>query len=264
VARQPPSRRDACGTIETAIMSDQKRTREDDAERRVPETKQQYVKRVLRKQIQDGILKPGQPLAIADVAATLGVSAIPVREAIGQLAQESLVRLRPHATPVVRGVSVDEAIWTAELRTVLEPVAAREATGRIPGPVLEHLQSLVDDMDRSMRADALAVYLTQNREFHETIYEYCQNRVLHRILVELWETGNRFRRVYQSRDHVRVSQQEHHDMMRALREDDGATMEALMYRHRRRNTRHLLDFLDTQERDDGGRAPEACDPETVP
>lgn len=218
--------------------------RHHDHDHRLPETKQQFVRRVLRQEIQDGTLKPGQPLPISEVAARFGVSTIPVREAIGQLAQESLVRVRPHATPVVRGVSIDEAIWTAELRTVLEPIAAREAVGRIPDAVIEQLDALAHDMERSLRSEDLATYLGQNRVFHESIYEHCVNRMMHAMLVELWETGHRFQRVYQSREHIRVSQREHHDMVLALRRSDADAMQSLVRRHRERNTAHLLEFLD--------------------
>jgi len=234
-------------------MSDAIRHDDNDHDRRLPETKQQFVRRVLRQEIQDGTLKPGQPLPISEVAARFGVSAIPVREAIGQLAQESLVRLRPHATPVVRGVSVDEAIWTAELRTVLEPIAAREATGRIPEAVIDQLDALAHDMERSMRSQDLATYLVQNRVFHETIYDHCVNRMMHAMLVELWETGHRFQRVYQSREHIRVSQREHHDMVLALRRGDADAMEDLVRRHRERNTAHLLQFLDQDDANKVGR-----------
>lgn len=201
----------------------------------LPQTKQQYVYHVLRGEIQEGTLRPGDRLALASLAERFGISQIPVREAIRQLEQEGLVETTPHVKALVKGVSHEEAVWAAELRLVLEPVAARDATPHMTEEVLEELEANVRAMSVCMDEGDFDGYFPLNRAFHDAIYRRCPNEILLHFLNELWDMAQRFRNVYQRPSHIGASQDEHVRILEALKAGDPDEVERLVSLHRRRN-----------------------------
>ncbi|MDE2571858.1 MAG: GntR family transcriptional regulator, partial [bacterium] len=78
------------------------------------------VYEAMRRWILDGTLAPGTPLRIRQLAASLGTSTMPVREAIQRLEENGLVVTRPHKGAVVAGLSVRELRDFYGVRIVLE------------------------------------------------------------------------------------------------------------------------------------------------
>ena len=89
-------------------------------------TKQELAHRHLRKQILEGKAKPGERIIIDSLASELGMSPIPVREAISQLAREGLLTLRPHAGAIVSDIPAEAIEEIFALLESLE-IAARPA-----------------------------------------------------------------------------------------------------------------------------------------
>jgi DNA-binding GntR family transcriptional regulator len=89
----------------------------------VPMTRAAWVDQRLRESILRGRLQPGDPLVISTLARELGVSATPLREALGRLAAEGLVEMQAHGSARVATVDLREAVEIYELRQVLEPMA---------------------------------------------------------------------------------------------------------------------------------------------
>jgi DNA-binding transcriptional MocR family regulator len=83
---------------------------------------------ILRKEILSGILPPGTKLAEAPVAKRLGVSRVPVREALVILANEGLVEFKKTGRSFVKGLSQSDFEEIYTLRLVLEPAAAQPPT----------------------------------------------------------------------------------------------------------------------------------------
>jgi DNA-binding GntR family transcriptional regulator len=83
----------------------------------------------LRRLIVSGELAPGTRLLEQDCAARLGLSRTPVREAIGRLVSEGLVRRPPGGAPVVHRITADELVEILEVRRLLEVEAAGRAAG---------------------------------------------------------------------------------------------------------------------------------------
>ena len=87
-------------------------------------TRGQTAYRRLRELILDGSFPPGSPLQENMLAARIGVSRTPVREALAQLISEGLVSRVAGLTPVVRGLSIDDFVEILHLRRLLEVEAA--------------------------------------------------------------------------------------------------------------------------------------------
>ncbi|MCZ4098729.1 MULTISPECIES: GntR family transcriptional regulator [unclassified Streptomyces] len=121
-----------------------------------------------------GELKPGQPLVETELAALLGVSKTPVREALKTLAGTGLVIMSPYRGAWVR--EVDEALARSvyDMRLLLEPVAAARtvATPRRSWDAAEAA------LDRADRAVDTAERSLANRDFHRTLYADCGNPLL--------------------------------------------------------------------------------------
>jgi DNA-binding GntR family transcriptional regulator len=127
-----------------------------------------------------GELKPGRPLVETDLAAVLGVSKTPVREALKTLAGAGLVTMHPYKGAVVRIVDDDQARHIYDVRLLLEPEALRRAV--IADFDWEQAHGALD------RADACADQAERslaNRDFHHELYAGCGNPLLVRMLDDL-------------------------------------------------------------------------------
>jgi DNA-binding GntR family transcriptional regulator len=199
----------------------------------------------IREQILSGELEGGQWLREGDLAAIIGVSRTPVREALNRLAAEGLVQHERN-----RGVQVQS--WTREdldevfgLRSILEPWACALAATK--GNVdMAALEQLVNDMDAAAdheHPDVL-VMTELNDRFHHTILEATGNIRLISILSSIQEIPLR-RRTYShfTPEDRQRSLSHHHELVNALRVGDAAWAESVMRAHLRAawNTARLND-----------------------
>jgi DNA-binding GntR family transcriptional regulator len=127
-----------------------------------------------------GELRPGRPLVETDLAAVLGVSKTPVREALKTLAGAGLVTNHPYKGAVVRVVDDEQARHIYDLRVLLEPEALKRAVTaghewRKAHEALGRANASKDQAERSLA----------NRDFHHELYVGCGNPLLVRMLDDL-------------------------------------------------------------------------------
>jgi DNA-binding GntR family transcriptional regulator len=127
-----------------------------------------------------GELKPGQSLVETDLAAVLGVSKTPVREALKTLAGAGLVTMSPYRGAVVRMVDDEHARHIYDLRLLLEP----EALGRAIA-VGHDWQAARLALRRAATAADQAERSLANRDFHRELYAGCLNPLLTGVLDDL-------------------------------------------------------------------------------
>lgn len=128
---------------------------------------------------------PGTRLVEETIAAELGVSRTPVREAIGMLHRAGWVVLQPHAGAYVRVPSLDEVRDVFDVRQALEREAAQYAAGRADE---DDLRALDDVVERGLRGKGLGdrrAMVDLNSEFHRRIALAAHNAILLRFLEEL-------------------------------------------------------------------------------
>src|SRR4051812_9719862 len=134
-------------------------------------TKQQHAYETIRERILTGAYSPGFRVVIDALASELGVSALPVREAIRRLQAEGLIVYRPNAgaqvAPADPGLFVDELSVLA----LLEGHATALAAPLLTDADAERLRTSTDLMVAAMeRMDPLA-FGRHNHEFHEVFAE---------------------------------------------------------------------------------------------
>jgi DNA-binding GntR family transcriptional regulator len=125
----------------------------------------------LRKEILSGSLPPGTKLAEAPVARRLGVSRVPVREALVILANEGLVQVKETGRCFVKGLSLGDLEELFAMRLLLEPAGARLAASRLKA----YLPALRKNIRETASAGSLVEITGLDLDFHELIMEAAGN-----------------------------------------------------------------------------------------
>jgi DNA-binding GntR family transcriptional regulator len=145
-----------------------------------PASAQQQAYIFLREQIQGGRLAGGQRIRLEEVAAELGISRMPVREAIRQLDTEGLLTIRPNRGAVVTVFSPDHLTELFEMRAVLEGLCARRAAPGFDEDAGDELTLLVNRLNRAQGNPDL--WIERHEAFHDFI---CQRASRPHVLAEV-------------------------------------------------------------------------------
>ncbi|MGF2949350.1 GntR family transcriptional regulator [Microbacterium alcoholitolerans] len=138
----------------------------------------------LRAAIHSGELAPGDRLVERKLAERLGVSHIPVREALTRLAQERLVTREPRRGARVAALTAQDLEEIASLRIVLEQFMALRVQERWTEASAERLRQIIEAMEAANVGDMTEV-LRQDRAFHEALAELSEHRFLTELSAQL-------------------------------------------------------------------------------
>jgi DNA-binding GntR family transcriptional regulator len=136
-----------------------------------PRILRQEVLTALRTAILANEITAGSRLLEADVAAQMGVSRAPVREAIRHLEQEGLIEIFPHRGAVVIGLPEAEIDAIYELRSVIEGRAIAAAVDVVGEPELARLEALIDEMGVAIKARDVEAIAEFDLQFHGLIVD---------------------------------------------------------------------------------------------
>jgi DNA-binding GntR family transcriptional regulator len=139
----------------------------------------------LREGIMRGDFPPGSVLAEEEVAATLGTSRTPVRQALGLLLQEGVVEVGSRRQVVVRGFTPEHKAEILMLREALEGVAVRRACEVMQLEDIDQLHVLLRRMRRAAEDGREEDFLDLDEEFHLEIAEGAQLPILYSLLSQL-------------------------------------------------------------------------------
>lgn len=132
----------------------------------------------LRDAICQGRFKPGERLIQEELASRMGVSRMPVREALHRLAKEGLVEWQPHRGAVVRRPVAREFKETAQALVVLERAALELAIQRISDSEIADLERVQAALKRSVASGRVTDLVSLNRRFHRGLIAACGIRTL--------------------------------------------------------------------------------------
>jgi DNA-binding GntR family transcriptional regulator len=181
----------------------------------------QRVHEHLREEIVSGRLAPGSELQEVALAESLGVSRAPIREALGRLAAEGLVTIRPRRGAVVRALSAEEFLEAYQVREALEVMAVRLAVPRLTREDLATMQRLIDEMAALAEANDVHGFFDANAAFHQLFFDVAGNRMLAEMYRQLRAQIDRHQlRSVELRGDIRRSVAEHKAIQRALRDGD--------------------------------------------
>jgi DNA-binding GntR family transcriptional regulator len=184
-------------------------------------SKSQAVYELLRQRILDFHYEPGQSLSIDGLARELGVSKIPIREAVKQLEAERLVEVVLHVGARVAPISVSQAEQIYPIRHALCDLGVRLAVNRLDDATLDHLEGLQRLMESATRVRDTSTVDRLNREFHLRIVEAANNPELYQLYRDLMHRCSRFRAgVSLSHRRAVAVMTEHRMILAALRARD--------------------------------------------
>ncbi|CAM3099809.1 GntR family transcriptional regulator [Stackebrandtia soli] len=142
------------------------------------EPESERVTRRLRDEIIDGSRAPGSRLVERDLAAELGVSRLPIRDALKSLVAEGLVTPRPRSWAVVREFTPTDVADLHEVRSALEVLTFRLAAERRTREGLDRLRADLDaELEAARGGDAVAARRAA-ADFHETVTSMAANELL--------------------------------------------------------------------------------------
>ena len=136
----------------------------------------------LRDNIGSHQIRPGERLQEVSLAAQLGVSRTPVREALARLESEGMIVVegRGFVVPELTDADIEEIY---ELRFLLEPAAARSAVAEVTGASdLASMSSAIDDAVAAEKNDDFRAFLEANSRFHNAWRALVPNRRMSKLL----------------------------------------------------------------------------------
>jgi DNA-binding GntR family transcriptional regulator len=203
-----------------------------------------HIQRALRL----GRYKPGERLIPEDIAAEIGMSRMPVREAFRRLAADGLVVLRPNRGCIVAGLTVDELYEIFEMRSVLEGLAVRLAMPRIDEDELDDLERLLDRMERAGKSGS-SDWVVRHQEFHGRICALSQRpKLIHQISALHGVIEPYMRIWFDDVDKPLSAREEHAAVIAALRSGDAGHAEQVMQEHILGTAPMLAEFVAPSKR----------------
>lgn len=183
----------------------------------------------------------GEILTENGLSKSLNVSRTPIREAIGRLSQENLVKETPKGI-VVLGVSLGDIIDIYDIRAKIEGVATARCAETISAESLDRLKETVDLQEfYTLKGEPEKIRRVDN-DFHQIIYDNCGSVIYGEILSLLHKKAQRFRKISVS-DGVRAKKavMEHREILSALAARDGAAAGELAVKHVNNAKKSILD-----------------------
>ncbi len=139
---------------------------------------------VLREAIVSGEFKPGQPLVEMDIAAQLGISRAPLREALQFLSHEGLVEVTPYRGTVVKPLTRTDIEELYSLRSVLETFALQRIIAQNQPENVAQLRQCYEEMLAAAQVGDLKLVNNIDRQFHDLLIDLSQ----HGLLTATWNT----------------------------------------------------------------------------
>ena len=150
----------------------------------------------LREAILRGDLVPGERLMELQLAAKLGVSRTPIREAIRMLEQEGLAITIPRKGAIVAGMTEKDMQDVLEIREALEELSVQVACDKITEEEVARLRENMENFEDSLKSGDLKRMAEADVEFHDVIYQATDNLKLINMLNNLREQMYRYRVEY--------------------------------------------------------------------
>jgi len=191
-------------------------------------------------------MPPGFQAPEPEIAARLGMSRTPVREALIRLEADGLVKLIPRRGARVLPISTEDMREIYEILTALEPeVAARLAERKPSRNELESLIQANADMERALEEDNLDVWATADDRFHRQLLDLHGNRRLTAFANTLFDQAYRARAVtLRLRKPPVKSTKDHGEILDRILAGDAQGARRLFRRHRKRAAAELLQILE--------------------
>ncbi|MGO4382820.1 GntR family transcriptional regulator [Specibacter sp. RAF43] len=194
--------------------------------------------------ILDGSLKSGQSLNLKELSESLGMSAMPIREALRQLEGIGMVEIIPHRGARVRALSLEDLIDTFDARIPLESALIRRAAVRIDHTSLARAQEALERQADALDLGNFAAARSAHEDFHLTLYRAAESPWLYRLCKQVWLNSERYYALSTTEyAHVHERRLEHEAILNACRTHQPDEAEKALERHLTRAVTLLSDSM---------------------
>lgn len=207
-------------------------------------SKSEMVYRELRAHILSGQYSAGYRLVLDQVARELGVSPVPVREAVRRLEAEGLVTFTRNVGAEVAGINTEDYADTMQVLAYLEGAATSTGAPHLGAEELERASELNEQMRGLRGTDFNPVRFTAlNEQFHQVLCGACPNGRMLQLLHREWQRMSFIRRssfvIMPNRSHASVA--EHDEILRLIR--TGAPLDEVERAARAHKLRTMNEYL---------------------
>ncbi|NEU31396.1 GntR family transcriptional regulator [bacterium LRH843] len=207
-------------------------------------TLQNHVTNKLRQAILQGAFKKGERLIQEEWAAKLGVSRMPIRDALRQLELEGLIKIEPRKGAIVTPLSVNDVEEIYNLRIYLEGLAVEKALPYITKEDENEIEQLLKVMENmSLQPINVDYYVGLNKQFHRKLREKSPWRRVNQQVDLLWSGFLPFASPGLLNDFYQDAQKEHRLIFEAVKKKDTKMVQAMMRTHIQRNKMSLLSIM---------------------
>jgi DNA-binding GntR family transcriptional regulator len=179
-------------------------------------------------------LRPGQSLAIGELADYLGVSHTPVREALAMLEREGLVRMPPYGSPSVTPVEAKDIREVWDMRLILERAVIGKAVSALSDQALDELERNLERARRDAHAADYRAHFKSDVALHRAILECKDSDLFLELATQVEDRSIRIRTLVEacaSREDVVSIVDEHIGLLEALRNRDRDAAEQCLTAH---------------------------------
>ena len=192
-------------------------------------TAAQAVYENLRSSILDGTLEPGSKLGQDRIASQLGVSRMPVREALSRLEAEGMIVFETYRGAFVAPLTLAEVEQIYLMRLALEPLLARLGAQQLQVEQMGQLESANQGLARALRAGDAGSMFEHVRSFHEMLYAAADKPLVLSQVLSLRDLAERYIRRYLTLpgrlEHVVAN---HQELLQAARSHEAGQVEQLV------------------------------------
>lgn len=202
----------------------------------------ELVTTAIRQRILSGDLAPGEVLRQEALADELGVSRVPIREAITRLTGEGLLTKVPHKGAYVAELSIEEVQETFEIRLRLEPWLFSQAIPHITDAEIAKAEKLVIEMDQAESG----MWGQLNWRLHETLYLPARRDITLQMLRVLHDRSDRYFRFQVVQVPIREqSHDEHMQLVEACKKHDAKLGAKLLEQHVKTAAQQIIAVVET-------------------
>ncbi len=203
---------------------------------------------IIEEAVLNGKYAPGESLTESRLAAELGVSRTPIREALTQLEHEGLVQLVPNKGAVVTGISQKDIQDIYAIRMMIEGLAARWAAQNIQEEELQELQEAIDLEEFYTSKGDIGRLMSLDSNFHQLLYRASKSRPLQHMLHTFHNSIQHARsQSIAAPGRAQQALKEHKAILQAIRERDGDRAERITAEHIRKASVNLLKTMKARQ-----------------
>jgi|SRR3984957_1546017 DNA-binding GntR family transcriptional regulator len=180
-------------------------------------TLQSRVHHALARGLMSGMFTPGEAVSLRTLAARLGTSAMPVREAVSRLIAEGALVMLPNRSVIIPRMSRERFIELSRARQRLEGMLAETSCRNASKADIEALVRINEDLRQAIAAADTRTAMIGNMEFHFAFYALSRSTVVLPLIETLWRQAGPFVALSARMPNVRWTQRHHGRLLAALR-----------------------------------------------